>query len=387
MYKMHIYPPKGGNHVHAMELVQGFLKAGHQVCVVEDPTMPGVTNFSGSSTDDLQAFIDNIDVLYIRIDARYLGEWPEVGICMEMAGSRPVVWEINAPANETLAFSWLGGRRLDVKESWFKCLKRWFHAHQKMPGINREESLRRNLAKRVDSAICVSTALSVYAVKTLGIADATVLPNGGPLISEEEVTQRRSKRLSEQLFTVFYSGSAIYPWQGLDYLAQVIELARDRAPDMRFLLAVNQNTEFLPEGDNVEIRQGLNREEILDAICSSDVCVALHPDYPWSPYGFHNSPMKLFEYMACRTPVVTSNRAQMAELIKHGENGQLCDDTADGILGQLIRLKDDPVLAANMGRAGWELIQQQMSWKHNADKTLELFQQLIDESRLTTREA
>jgi hypothetical protein len=172
MYKMHIYPPKGGNHVHAMELVQGFLKAGHQVCVVEDPTMPGVTNFSGSSTEDLQAFIDNIDVLYIRIDARYLGEWPEVGICMEMAGSRPVIWEINSPANETLAFSWLGGRRLHVKESWLKGLKRWVHATRKMPGINREESLRRNLAKRVDSAICVSTALEVYAVDTLGITDS-----------------------------------------------------------------------------------------------------------------------------------------------------------------------------------------------------------------------
>jgi glycosyltransferase involved in cell wall biosynthesis len=377
MYKMHIYPPKGGNHVHAMELVQGFLKAGHQVCVVEDPTMPGVTNFAGSSTEDLQAFIDNIDVLYIRIDARYLGEWPEVAICMEMAGSRPIVWEINSPANETLAFSWLGGRRLDVKESWFNRLKRWVHATRKMPGINREESLRRNLAKRVDSAICVSTALSDYAVKTLGIADATVLPNGGPLISEEEVTQRRSKRLSEQLFTVFYSGSAIYPWQGLDYLAQVIELARNRAPDMKFLLAVNQNTEFLPEGDNVEIRQGLNREEILDAICSSDVCVALHPDYPWSPYGFHNSPMKLFEYMACMTPVVTSNRGQMAEVVAHGENGLLVDDSPASILKQLIVLKNDPRLRNYIAYNGWLTISNGQSWNDNVRITLSIFQKYL----------
>jgi glycosyltransferase involved in cell wall biosynthesis len=376
MYKMHIYPPKGGNHVHAMELVQGFLKAGHQVCVVEDPTMPGVTNFSGSSTEDLQAFIDNIDVLYIRIDARYLGEWPEVGICMEMAGSRPVVWEINSPANETLAFSWLGGRQLDVQESWLKRLKRWGHAYRKMPGINREESLRRNLAKRVSSAICVSTALSDYAVKTLGIADATVLPNGGPLISEEEVTQRRSKRLSEQ-FTVFYSGSAIYPWQGLDYLAQVIELACDRAPDMRFLLAVNQNTEFLPEGDNVEIRQGLNREEILDAICSSDVCVALHPDYPWSPYGFHNSPMKLFEYMACMTSVVTSNRGQMAEVIAHGENGLLVDDSPARILNQLVVLKNDSRLRSYIAYNGWLTISNGQSWNDNVRITLSIFKKYL----------
>jgi glycosyltransferase involved in cell wall biosynthesis len=372
MYKMHAYPPKGGNHVHALELVQGFLKEGHQVCVLDDPAMPGVSNFSSSSAEDLQAFIDNIDVLYVRIDARYLGEWPEVGACMEMAGSRPVVWEINAPANETLAFSWLGGRTLGGKESPLKRLKRWFHASKKLPSIKREEALRRELAQRVNCAICVSSALQGYARELLGVSDAVVLPNGGPAIPEEEIKQRRRKRLSKD-FTVFYSGSAIYPWQGLDYMAQVIELARDRAPDMRFLLAVNQNTEFLPEGNNVEIRQGLNRQQILDAICSSDACVALHPDYPWSPYGFHNSPMKLFEYMACMAPVVTSNRGQMAEVISDGENGLLASDIPENILDQLIKLKVDSNLREYIAYNGWKTINNGRTWNDNVTITLNIF--------------
>ncbi|WP_417566825.1 glycosyltransferase family 4 protein [Marinobacter sp.] len=377
MYKMHAYPPKGGNHVHAMELVQGFLKAGHQVRVLDDPTMPGVTSFSGSSTGDLQAFVDDIDVLYIRIDARYLGQWPEVGRCMEMAGSRPVVWEINSPANETLAFSWLGGRQLNVPESWLKGLKRWFHASRKMPGIKKEESLRRNLAKRVDSAICVSTALKGYAVETLGIADTTVLPNGGPLISEEEIAERRQKRVSDH-FTVFYSGSAIYPWQGLDFLSAAIRLAEDRAPDIRFLLAVNQYSDSLPSGKNVEVVQGLNREQILDAICSADACVALHPEYFWSPYRFHGSPMKLFEYMACGTAVVTSDRGQMAELIEHGSNGLLCSDSPDDILAQLMTLRDDPELRRRLGFAGWQMIQKGRSWSDNVNTTLDVFTRQLE---------
>ncbi|MDX1559501.1 MAG: glycosyltransferase family 4 protein [Marinobacter sp.] len=377
MYKMHAYPPKGGNHVHALELVQGFLKAGHQVCVLDDPTMPGVSNFSGNSEDDLRTFIDNIDVLYIRIDARYLGDWPEVGACMKMAGDRPVVWEINAPANETLAFSWLGGRRLDVQESWLKRLRRWFHASRKMPGIKKEESLRRTLANRVDSAICVSTALKGYAVETLGIADTIVLPNGGPLISEEEVDLRRQKRASDR-FTVFYSGSAIYPWQGLDYFAAAIRLAEEKAPDIRFLLAVNQYAESLPSGSHVEVVQGLNREEILDAICSADACVALHPEYFWSPYRFHGSPMKMFEYMACGTAVVASDRGQMAELIEHGSNGLLCTDSPENILDQLIKLRDDPELARRLGTAGRQMIQQSRSWSDNVSATLNIFTRLLE---------
>jgi glycosyltransferase involved in cell wall biosynthesis len=356
-----------------MELVQGFLKAGHQVCVVEDPTMPGVTNFSGSSTEDLQAFIDNIDVLYIRIDARYLGEWPEVGICMEMAGSRPVIWEINSPANETLAFSWLGGRRLHVKESWLKGLKRWVHATRKMSGIRKEESLRRNLAKRVESAICVSTALEVYAVDTLGITDSITLPNGGPLVSEDEIDQRRQKRVSDR-FTVFYSGSAIYPWQGLDFLSAAIRLAEDRDPDIRFLLAVNQYSDSLPSGTNVEVAQGLNRDQILDAICSADACVALHPEYFWSPYRFHNSPMKLFEYMACGTAVVTSDRGQMAEIIDHGKNGLLVSDDPEDILEKLLMLKNDVQLRKSLAYGAWSTINNGRSWKDNVQATLTIFE-------------
>lgn len=378
VYNLQAFPPRGGNHVHALELIQGFLDAGHHVSVVDDPSMPRVESFSSSDVASLNAFSETIDVLYVRIDARYLSDLPSITECMNrVSGRKPVVWEINAPANETLAFSWLGGREAAVKESFLRILKRRLHAARKLAGIKREEMYRRNLCEKVDAAICVSSALGQYAREVLALDNIVVLPNGGPLISEEEIARRRTER-NDSAFTVFYSGSAIYPWQGLDFISSVITRARTRAPDIRFVLAVNQRTEFLPRGDNVDIREGLNRDGILSAICCSDACVALHPDYPWSDYGFHNSPMKLFEYMACMAPVVTSNRAQMAELIVHGENGLLCDDTPDGILDQLIALRDNPQKAAKVGRRGWDLIQQGMNWKQNARTTLELFQQLVD---------
>lgn len=372
MYRMHVSPPKGGNHVHALELVQGFLKEGFEVHLLEDPTVPGATSFPGTTEKELKAFVSSVDVLYIRVDARHLGKWPAVEPCMKFAGDRPVVWEINAPANESLAFSWLGGRRVNVKESFFRKLKRRIHALRQMPGIWKEERFRRRLGRRVDAAICVSTALKDYAQNGLGITNAIVLPNGGPLISEEEISQRRAKRSSEQ-FTVFYSGSAVYPWQGLDYFSAAIELAREQAPDIKFVLAVNQLSEAVPEGPNVEVRQGLNREEILDAICASDACVALHPEYFWSPYRFHGSPMKLFEYMACGTAVVTSNRGQMAELIEHRKNGLLCSDDPKDILAKLVSLKNDYRLTAHVGRAGRLLIQQGRSWPENVRRTIDVF--------------
>ncbi len=374
LYNLNIFPPKGGNHVHALELTQGFLKAGHQVVVLDDPTAPGAWNFSSGEPGAVRAFMEVIDVLYIRIDARYLSDWPQVLECMSLADGIPVIWEINSPANETLAYSWLGGRKAGKKESPLRYARRWVHANRKKPAIVREESLRTSLANKVSTAICVSSALGRYAKEALGIQNVVVLPNGGPLIAEEDIQTRRSKR-GDPAFTVFYSGSAIYPWQGMDLMSGAITLAQKDAPDIRFVLAVNQRTDSLPSGPNVQIREHLNRQGIIEAVCASDACVALHPDYPWSPYGFHNSPMKLFEYMACMVPVVTSNRAQMAELIEHRRNGLLCSDAPEDILAQLLWLRDHPDAASDIGRNGWRDIQTRLSWPHNVDMTLRVFEQ------------
>ncbi|WP_297793872.1 glycosyltransferase family 4 protein [uncultured Marinobacter sp.] len=374
LYNLNIFPPKGGNQVHALELTQGFLNAGHQVAVLDDPTAPGVWNFSSVEPGAIPAFMEVIDVLYIRIDARYLSDWPQALECMSLADGIPVIWEINSPANETLAYSWLGGRKAGKKESPLRYARRWFHANRKKPGIFREESLRTSLASKVSAAICVSSALGRYAKEALGIQKVVVLPNGGPLIAKEDIQTRRSTRNSSA-FTVFYSGSAIYPWQGMDLMSGAITLAQKDAPDIRFVLAVNQRTDSLPSGPNVEIREQLNRQGIIEAVCASDACVALHPDYSWSPYGFHNSPMKLFEYMACMVPVVTSNRAQMAELIEHRRNGLLCSDAPEDILAQLLWLRDHPDAASDIGKNGWRDIQTRFSWPHNVDKTLQVFEQ------------
>lgn len=378
LYDFEAYPPRGGNHVHAMELTQGFLHSGHSVAVVDDPSMPGVINYK-SSPAELQQFIESIDVLYVRIDARFTRCWDVLIECTKMAAGRPIIWEINAPANEAQAYSWLSGRlpaMYSKKEGVIRRMRRWFHAFRKYPGILLEERFRQRLAKSVSCAICVSTALGRYATDKLGIIDVMVLPNGGPLISEEEINLRR-KRRARHGFTVLYSGSAIYPWQGLDYLSQVITLAKREAPDLVFVLAVNQRHTVLPESDNIVILEGLDRDQVLDAICSADACVSLHPEYIWSEYNFHNSPMKLFEYMACMRPVVTSGHGQMNEIIRDGEDGLLCENNPQDILRKLLFLRDNPERAFEIGRRGWERVQSEFNWQRNVKATLQVFHQAL----------
>lgn len=377
LYDLQIFPPKGGNHVHALELVNGFLEAGHQVAVVGDPTVEGVQNFQEIEAE-LDTFIAEIDVLYVRIDARDTRDWKALNYCAARIGKKPVVWEINAPANETLAYSYLGGMtswRME-DEPLLRRIKRRFHALRKYPAIWAEERHRKQLAKRVSTAICVSKTLGDYAATGLGFSDVVVLPNGGPLLSREEIEKRRSKR-TDTRFTVMYSGSAIYPWQGLNFLTSTIDIATKTDPDIRFVLAVNQRVDTLPKTDNVVIKEGLSRDEILDEICQADLCVALHPHYYWSPWGFHNSPMKMFEYMGCGSAVLASNLGQMKDLLTHGKDGLLCENNPEAILEQIRIAKANADLLKQISQNGWEKVATEMSWKDNVRVTLDKFSDLI----------
>lgn len=210
----------------------------------------------------------------------------------------------------------------------------------------------------------------------LGVADVLILPNGGPLISEDEIHRRRERR-ERQGFTVLYSGSAIYPWQGLNYLSCVISLAEREAPDITFVLAVNQLTPNLPTSENAVILESLNQEEVRDAICAADVCVALIPEWHWTKYGFHGPPTKLLEYMAFMKPVVTSNHGQMHEIIRDGEDGILCENDPQDILRKLLFLRDNPERAIDIGRHAWERIQTEFNWQRNVAETLQVFEQAL----------
>jgi hypothetical protein len=204
------------------------------------------------------------------------------------------VWEINAPADERLAFSWLGGRRAE-HENVLVRTKRWLHAARQKPKIHQETRLLKTLAARVDAAICLSEPLREYATDVLRIEDVTVIPMAGPLISREYIESRKAERKPGR-FRVLYSGRADFPWLGLRYLGEAIELARSRSiDDIEFRFIVPNRSELLPSGPSVSILEGLSLDELIDETIKADVGVAMYPEYTWVKRGLHNSPTKIFE--------------------------------------------------------------------------------------------
>jgi glycosyltransferase involved in cell wall biosynthesis len=373
MYELQVYPPSGGNHRHAYELISGFIGKSHQVRVLNDPTVTGATNFPH---EQLEQFLDGADILYVRIDAR-----PMKNTIFEKAMKQarcPVVWEMNAPANESLAYSWLSGK-LDLRqESVFRRLKRFVHALRKYPGIYLEESTRKSLSKKVSTHICVTRALAEYSRVRLSARSTLVNPNGGNPLPPGSLARETPENGP---FTVLYSGSAMYPWQGLHFLNEVTARALEQEPEIQFVFCVSSRPDVIIQRANTTIHVGLPHDQILQKICSSDVCIALYPDYPWSPWGLHNSPMKLYEYFGCGAATITSNLGQMKDLFTGRNVTLLTENTPDAILANIQKLKRNPSMKKQLQENAYRLITEEMSWDRVVDKTLNVFEEALNEQR------
>jgi glycosyltransferase involved in cell wall biosynthesis len=93
--------------------------------------------------------------------------------------------------------------------------------------------------------------------------------------------------------------------------------------------------------------------EVLELVTGSQIGVLL-TDAAHHAEGIPNS---IMEYMACELPVVCSDSGGNRELVVDGETGILVPSgDVDAVVGALRALRDDPEMAARMGRAGRERI-------------------------------
>jgi len=114
----------------------------------------------------------------------------------------------------------------------------------------------------------------------------------------------------------------------------------------------------------------------------------------YEPFGIIN-----LEAMACRTPVVASATGGIREVVVEGETGHLIPFDPDPITGfpkdpeafardlasGIRRLLEDPEKCRLFGDAGRRRVEQLFSWSATAQKTIRLYQQLIQRRPLSVR--
>lgn len=91
--------------------------------------------------------------------------------------------------------------------------------------------------------------------------------------------------------------------------------------------------------------------------------------------GFGLTPL---EAMACGTPVVSSGRTSLAEVI--GDAGMVIEPTPKAVAAGILALANDPALRSELGARGLER-SREYSWRVTADRTLEAYDAALETAR------
>lgn len=317
-----------GGSVHVSQVSRRFISRGHRL----------YTNLKSESdrfikltAADLLRKGGEIDVFYIRIDGWH--DKDELTLLRQANPFAPCIWEINAPLEEM--------KTVGKSEEVLRKLKK----------------RRKELAKKVDTAICVSDEMQKYARDELGIKETFVIPNG----SDTELFSREKRDESiydRTKFKVLWSGSPQYQWQGFRIVQELARALKGKGMNDILVIATSPGV----SADNLLCLGRVPYNDMPRYIASADVGLCIYENIAF--YGqFYFSPLKLYDYMASGIPVVGTNAGQIKQVIEEEQNGLLTDNTIDDLIGRILFLKAHPGVARDMGLKGRKAALDKYNWE------------------------
>lgn len=121
-------------------------------------------------------------------------------------------------------------------------------------------------------------------------------------------------------------------------------------------------------GVNVEFKGNIPNDRLPEELNRSEIFVL--PSY------FEGNPKTLLEAMSCGLPCIGTNVPGVRELIKHKENGYLCETSSDSIRKAIQEVMADQNLRQKIGRNARQTIVNNFSLEKNLEKEMAIYQTL-----------
>ena len=278
---------------------------------------------------------------------------------------KKLVFEINGIANE----------------EW-RLKKDSFLNHILVSFIKRAEKMATRYSEKI---ISVAPKIKLYLTQNFNCPSGKikVIANGVNTkqfhpIDDSPVLLEWKKRLGiKSNDTVIAYVGNLAPWQGIDDLIEIFFRLLCKNRKLKFLI-VGEGAlkplllvKVLSSGYDRDIvfTGMLNHEEIPFIINLADICVA--------PLRIMTgSPIKVFEYMACGKPVVTS-RIEGLEFIEAEGVGRLtAPEDIIGLEEALTELIKEPRKRADMGQKGMQIARERFSWESKAVEIEDLLRKM-----------
>jgi len=170
-----------------------------------------------------------------------------------------------------------------------------------------------------------------------------------------------------------------YPWHGLNLLVRAYAMAIKKFPEAVLLLigdgpesySIKALVNELGVSSQVIFSGNIPHNELPAYVASFDV--GIMPDS--NEYG---SPMKIFEYMVMKKPVIGPDYGPLLDVIDHGDQGLIFERQNLQALSNCIRMiLEDKNLSLIMGEKARQSVLDKHTWMLNATNTLQFLQEII----------
>ncbi|MCE5262241.1 MAG: glycosyltransferase family 4 protein [Deltaproteobacteria bacterium] len=234
-------------------------------------------------------------------------------------------------------------------------------------------SMQKRVSRRLSKIITVSKCSKRDIGREFGLGDDRfrVVPNG--INADYFYPLGGVKRADHQ---VLVTNSADTPLKGLRYLLEAVADIR-RKRNIRVVVigtpkkegTIERLVHELALGDTVHFTGRIAYDEFARYYAEATMAVI--------PSLYEGFGMPAGEAMACGVPVVSTTGGALPEVV--GDAGILVPPgDAAALRDAITALLDDPEKRRSLGAAGLARVSQSLTWRHAAEKTVEVYREAID---------
>ncbi|UII25862.1 glycosyltransferase family 4 protein [Fulvivirga maritima] len=215
--------------------------------------------------------------------------------------------------------------------------------------------------------ICPSETIKKHLIKRKVLAEKIhVVSNGADI----PAPLNKPVGLPDEYLVYF---GALQPWQGVDVLLKAMQYLQDK-PELKLVICSSHKPKFarpfiklaekLSVNDQILWKYQLHKDELHEVIQHAMCTVAPLTECSRNlEQGC--SPLKIFESMACKTPIVASDLPVVREILAADKEAKLCRPGRPADLARCIRLLADyPDLRNELSKNAFAKIISNYTWDH-----------------------
>jgi len=236
-----------------------------------------------------------------------------------------------------------------------------------------------------DKLVVVSNSLKERITNEYNMSSEGIIVNPNGVNKKLFEKRRFSKRFNKTSPVVVFLGT-MGSWYDLHTLIRSIKLLKDSGINVRCELVL-AGLDYWPKLSHelfnlikslelkgvISVKREVPHEEVPSVLSRADVLVA---PYFRNAYGF--SPLKLFEYMIMKKPIVSSDVKEVREVITHEKEGLLvppesCEELAKAIK----KIVNDSNLRKKLSIKAYHKVIKNYTWKQHAQRFKKVYEELL----------